>query len=232
MGSRPIIWVMTSPCMLIYMGMIQGALRIWIYIYLGAPRRFIKEVFRIRAVHCGISCLRGSEAKPTSHNETRLLMGYWTQTPHHQRATVWIHQYTCSLLNGCKAICAFCDLVALVESALHSLIPNSELDGDNGCFFIWHWYICEDRAVLWYPMTQIRFMHYVDVIMTTVASQFTSLAAVYSIVYSGADERKHQSSASLAFVRGIHRDRWIPRTKGQLRGKCIHLMTSSWVALR
>ena len=27
---------------------------------------------------------------------------------------------------------------------------------------------------------------------------------------------------------GIHRDRWIPCTKGQLRGKCFHLMTSSW----
>ena len=40
-------------------------------------------------------------------------------------------------------------------------------------------------------------------------------AIVYSTVYSGADQRKHQSSASLAFVRGIHRDRWIPRTKGQ-----------------
>ena len=40
--------------------------------------------------------------------------------------------------------------------------------------------------------------------------------------------KKHQSSASLAFVWGIHRDRCIPRTKGQLRGKCFHLMTSSW----
>ena len=76
----------------------------------------------------------------------------------------------------------------------------------------------------------ITVYHYVDVIMTTVASQITSLAVVYSIVYSGADERKHQSSASLAFVRGIHRDRWIPRTNGQLRGKCFHLMTSSWLA--
>ena len=47
-------------------------------------------------------------------------------------------------------------------------------------------------------------------------------------VYSDADQRKHQSSASLAFVWGIHRDRWIPRRKGQLRGKCFHLMTSSW----
>ena len=53
------------------------------------------------------------------------------------------------------------------------------------------------------------------------------LTVVCSTVYSGADQRKHQSSASLAFVQGIHRDRWIPRTKGQLRGKCFHLMTSS-----
>ena len=36
-------------------------------------------------------------------------------------------------------------------------------------------------------------------------------------------------SKKLAFVWGIHRDRWIPRTKGQLRRKCFHLMTSSWL---
>ena len=71
------------------------------------------------------------------------------------------------------------------------------------------------------------FPHYSDVIMTTMASQITSLTVVYSTVYSDADQRKHQSSASLAFVWGIHRDRWIPHTKGQLRGKCFHLMTSS-----
>ena len=46
-------------------------------------------------------------------------------------------------------------------------------------------------------------------------------------LYSDADKKKDQSSASLAFVWGIHRERWIPRTKGQLRGKCFHLMTSS-----
>ena len=70
--------------------------------------------------------------------------------------------------------------------------------------------------------------HYADVIMTKMASQITSLTVVYSTVYSDADQIKHQSSASLAFVWGIHRDRWIPRTKDQLRGKCFHLMTSSW----
>ena len=41
--------------------------------------------------------------------------------------------------------------------------------------------------------------------MSAMASQITSLTIVYSIVYSGADQRKHQSSASLAFVWGIHR---------------------------
>ena len=41
--------------------------------------------------------------------------------------------------------------------------------------------------------------------MGAIASQITSLTIVYSIVYSDADQRKHQNSASLAFVRGIHR---------------------------
>ena len=47
--------------------------------------------------------------------------------------------------------------------------------------------------------------HYSDVRMGAIASQITSLAIVYSTVYSDADQRKHQSSASLAFVWGIHR---------------------------
>ena len=47
--------------------------------------------------------------------------------------------------------------------------------------------------------------HYSDVIMDTMASQITSLTIVYSTVYSSTDQRKHQSSASLAFVRGMHR---------------------------
>ena len=58
---------------------------------------------------------------------------------------------------------------------------------------------------------------YNDVIMDAVCStpllcsptwdvkQSTSLTIVYSDVYSGEDQRKHQSSASLAFVREIHR---------------------------
>ena len=41
--------------------------------------------------------------------------------------------------------------------------------------------------------------------MGSITSQITSLTIVFSIVYSDADHRKHQSSASLAFVRVIHR---------------------------
>ena len=48
-------------------------------------------------------------------------------------------------------------------------------------------------------------IHYNDVIMGAIASQIISPASVYSTVYLGADQRKHQSSATLAFVWGIHR---------------------------
>ena len=41
--------------------------------------------------------------------------------------------------------------------------------------------------------------------MDAIVSQITSLTIVYSTAYSDADQSKHQSSASLAFVRGIHR---------------------------
>ena len=65
--------------------------------------------------------------------------------------------------------------------------------------------------------------------MSAMASQITGVSIVYSTVCSDTDQRKHQSSALLAFVRGSHRGRWLPRTKGQWRGKCFHLMTSSWI---
>ena len=47
--------------------------------------------------------------------------------------------------------------------------------------------------------------HYNDVIMGAMASQITILPIVYTTVFSGAVHRKHQSSASQAFVWGIHR---------------------------
>ena len=46
--------------------------------------------------------------------------------------------------------------------------------------------------------------HYNDVIMGAISSQITSPSIVYSSVYLSANQRKHRSSASLAYVRGIH----------------------------
>ena len=48
-------------------------------------------------------------------------------------------------------------------------------------------------------------VNYGDVIMSAMASQITGVSMICSTVCSGADQRKHQSSAPLAFVRGIHR---------------------------
>ena len=67
---------------------------------------------------------------------------------------------------------------------------------DRGCT-IKHMQIPRFHTQVWY--------NYNAVIMGAMASQIIGLAIVYSIVYSGADQRKRQSPASLAFVRGIHR---------------------------
>ena len=56
-----------------------------------------------------------------------------------------------------------------------------------------------------YYRVRLYSKHYSDVIMGAMASQITNLTIVYSTLYSGADQTKHQSSASLASVRGIHR---------------------------
>ena len=61
---------------------------------------------------------------------------------------------------------------------------------------IWKAFLCHS----------IILTHYSDVIITMMVPQITSHTVVYSTVYSDADQRKHQSTASLAFVWGIHRD--------------------------
>ena len=66
--------------------------------------------------------------------------------------------------------------------------------------------ICMLYSVKWtYIHRHFNTKHYGYVIMGAIASQLTSLTIVYSTVYSDADQRKHQSSASPAFVWGIHR---------------------------
>ena len=66
----------------------------------------------------------------------------------------------------------------------------------------------------WAIKEQNCLFHYNDVIMCAMASQITSLMIVYSSVFSCADQRKQQNSASLAFLRGIHR--WPVNSPAQL----------------
>ena len=65
--------------------------------------------------------------------------------------------------------------------------------------------------------------HCNDVTISARACQITCVSIVCSAVCSGVDQRKRQSSASLAFVRGIHRPPVDSPYKGQQRGK-----TSIW----
>ena len=75
----------------------------------------------------------------------------------------------------------------------------------------------------------MNIFHYNDVIMSAMESQVTSVSIVYSTVCSDADQRKHQSYASLALVRGIHRWPVNSPHKWPVR-KCFQLMASSFLS--
>ena len=107
-------------------------------------------------------------------------------------------------------ICWDCNCVSnIFIQAINALQNNYFHNKTRKCLF--H----SDTAHVWWTLllksVATRFVwanimsHYNDVIMSAIAFQITSLTIVYSTVYSGADQRKHESSASLAFARGIHR---------------------------
>ena len=70
-------------------------------------------------------------------------------------------------------------------------------------------------VVQYFACTICDSFHYEDIIMGPIASQITSLTIVYLTVYSDAEQRKHKSFASPAFVGEFNGDRWITRTNGQ-----------------
>ena len=89
----------------------------------------------------------------------------------------------------------------------------------------YHFYIA--LLLTWWCATQSspKTFHYNDVITSAMASQITGATIVYSTVCPGADQRNHQSSASLAIVSGIHRSPVNSPHKGPVTRKCFHLMT-------
>ena len=96
--------------------------------------------------------------------------------------TVYSIKYAHNLAEPCFVVTVFSIAIDLWDIFIR-----------RGCF------TC-NVSIVWFSQ-----WHYNDVIMSVMASQITSLTIVYSTLYSGADQRKHQSSASLAFVWGKHR---------------------------
>ena len=81
-----------------------------------------------------------------------------------------------------------------------------------------------NRCIKWSMVFHVLLLnHYSDVILGAIASQITSITIVYSSVYSDADQRKHQSSASLAFVWGSHRGPVTSPHKGPVTRKMLPL---------
>ena len=66
-----------------------------------------------------------------------------------------------------------------------------------------------ELIISWLPMNEWHqeywLSYHSDATMSAMASQITGVSIVYSNFCSGADQREHQSSVSLTFVRGIHR---------------------------
>ena len=98
--------------------------------------------------------------------------------------------------------------------------------GQDSDLFHWSsWFMKECCSV---PGIILCMHHYSDFLMGAMASQLTSPTIVDLMVYWGADQIKYQSSASLAFVRGIH---WWPVNsphKWPVTRIMFHLITLSW----
>ena len=115
----------------------------------------------------------------------------------------WFETQTRSLWRHCNVIYEF------KMQGLHVFLSASDC-------YLWTWfegykmrsiYQFHNNVVMCnsYPIRKnLRILHYNDVIMSAMVSQITGDLMVCSTVCSGASKRKHNSSASMAFVRGIH----------------------------
>ena len=96
-----------------------------------------------------------------------------------------------TFMNACKSVIRF---TIIIRAPPSSIISDTK---HRAC-----------GTSVWSHMLPLKIIsqNCIDVIMGMISSQITSLTIVYSTVYSDADQREHQSSASLAFLRGIHRE--------------------------
>ena len=131
---------------------------------------------------------------PSSKYWHRLL---WLQTIRrfqrwHSSTTFYIHQISCDIRHQIRGSRRFKSLVEgqNLFSIFLKLIFCHRYDHNNSV------------SLLTEPSDAY---HNSDVIMGMMGSQITWVLIIYSAVCSGTDQRKHQTSSSLAFVRGIHR---------------------------
>ena len=113
----------------------------------------------------------------------------------------WYWQKHISIIHTCHG-CS-----ALVWVYFTYIVPDYAIrTGISRGWPQWQWGSADDHEqnVVWISQA-VLLQYYCDVIMGAMASQITSFTIAYSSVHSGTDQRKHQSSASLAYVRGIHR---------------------------
>ena len=177
----------------------------------------------ITTTHLKITCLKHDDAIKWKHfpRYWPFVWGiYWSpvNSPHKgEWRGVLMFSLICAWTNGCanagdlRRHHAHSDVTVINQSLIsmgrwvNMYVP--------GCYFSIRVYVLLTDNIKMTPNGKIsvlvptknRHPHYNDVIMGVIASQITSLTLVYSAVYSDADQRKDQSSASLAFVRGIHR---------------------------
>ena len=124
----------------------------------------------------------------------RTAHGAWSQLK-----TGQLHSYlarTLILFNGFSSVCiCLLDIIATFMAA---------------CWSQMVWYLCLRQGIC----NHHGDVHYINVIMSAMVSNHRHLDCLLPFVQAQI-KRKHQSFASLVFVRGIHRWREIPRTKGQ-----------------
>ena len=120
------------------------------------------------------------------------------------------HSVTHSTFRNVQSFCSGCSVDAFTKIGMFQN-PGDQIFTNDSVLNVWNMF---NNVWLRINISQIIMWHCNDVIMSAVASQITSLTIVYSSVYSGTDQRKYQSSASLAFVWVIHRwpvnspDKW------------------------
>ena len=100
---------------------------------------------------------------------------------------------------------------------------------------ILYWPHCESNSCnsfhVWCPIFRwVAVRHYSDVIISTIASQITSVLTVYSI-WSGQAQIKENIKAPCHWPLWgeFTGDQWIPCKKDELHWKCFHLMMSPWL---